>query len=474
MAEEQISPPSQSNKKRKILFLSDHQLATSGVGVQARFLIEGLIRTGKYSFKCLGGAIKHPDYSTIRVNDDFIIKPVDGFGNKEMMRHLLVTERPDAVFLFTDPRQFIWVWEMQEEIQQICPIVYWHVWDNDPYPSFNGVLYDSTDLINCLSYKTYEIIRPHFPERTHYIPHAFPRSTYFKMPKAQTDMLRAQHYGDKKDWFYALWVNRNANRKVPSDVMESWKLFLERMEKEEGHRNAVLIMHTDPTDQEGPNLFMVSEHLGISPNVWFSPNRIGFEEMNIMHNISDVCVNIAKNEGFGLSTLISMQCGKPIIALKTGGETRQVVDHRDGSEHGVAIEPSKRMLVGSQLVPFIYEDYAAQQDVADAFWKIYKLTDAEKDTLAQKMSDYIDFEFNFNDVVKKWDETLDNCITNWKANPPKKWELSSIDPKPVMTTIPQQTAPQMPKLPAKPILPMPAKKPIDISALLKSKAVQKR
>ena len=45
------------NKKisllKKILFLSDHPLAPSGVGVQARFLIEGLIKTGKYSFNDL-------------------------------------------------------------------------------------------------------------------------------------------------------------------------------------------------------------------------------------------------------------------------------------------------------------------------------------------------------------------------------------------------------------------------------------
>ena len=37
-------------KKRKILMLSDHQLAPSGVGVQARFLIEKLIETGKHLF----------------------------------------------------------------------------------------------------------------------------------------------------------------------------------------------------------------------------------------------------------------------------------------------------------------------------------------------------------------------------------------------------------------------------------------
>lgn len=457
------------DKKKKILMLSDHPLASSGVGIQARLLIEGLVRTGKYSFKCLGGAIKHPDYSVTTVNPDFVVKPVDGFGTKEMLKQLLATEKPDALFLFTDPRQFIFVWEMEEEIHQICPIVYWHVWDEGPFPKFNDVLYESTDLINCLSHKTYELVSPNFPDRSYYIPHAFPRSMYYSMPKEKIAALKAQHFGDKKDWFVALWVNRNAARKVPSDVMESWKMFLDILQKEEGHQKAVLIMHTDPQDQEGPNLFAVSDMLGLSQNVWFSPNRIGFEEMNAMHNMSDVCVNIAKNEGFGLSMLLSMQCGKPIIALKTGGMTRQVVDHRDGTQHGVALDPCKRILVGSQLVPYIYEDYAAQKEVAEAFYKIYKMTDEEKQTLSKKMSDYIDYEFNYDNMIKDWDRTLYSCIENFKNKPPKTWDLVSIDPKPVALPVaPLMTAPvhQQQKQSA---VPMPAKKPIDIQALIKAK-----
>ena len=140
-------------KKHKILMLSDHQLAPSGVGIQSRFLIQGLVNTGRYSFRCLGGAIKHQNYNLIKVNDDFIIKPVDGFGTKEMIRSLLVEEQPDALMLFTDPRQFIWLWEMEDEIHQVCPIVYWHVWDNDPYPKFNSPWYDSCELISALSLK---------------------------------------------------------------------------------------------------------------------------------------------------------------------------------------------------------------------------------------------------------------------------------------------------------------------------------
>ena len=67
-----------SPKKLKILALCDHPLSTSGVGIQSRYLFDGLLKTGKYSIRCFGAAVKHTNYDTIVVNEDFVIKPIDG------------------------------------------------------------------------------------------------------------------------------------------------------------------------------------------------------------------------------------------------------------------------------------------------------------------------------------------------------------------------------------------------------------
>lgn len=416
-------------KKHKILVLSDHQLAPSGVGVQARVLIEGLLATGRFSFRCLGGAVKHNDYNPIKVNDDFIIKPVDGFGTKEMIRELLIVEAPDAVLLFTDPRQFTWLWEMEDEIHQICPISYWHVWDNDPFPAFNSKWYSSTDLINCLSHKTYELIQPNFPDRTNYIPHAFPKGLYKPLPEEQIVELNKQNFGDRADWFKVLWVNRNATRKLPGDLMVAWDQFLNELEAKHGHRKALLVMHTDPKDAEGPDLLACAAAMGLQNHVWFSTEKLDYAHMNILHNITDTCINLAKNEGFGLSTLISMQVGRPIIALKTGGETRQVEDYRDGTQHGVGINPIKRVLVGSQQVPYIFEDLAGTQDSVDALMTVFEYTDEEKAAMREKVLNYVDHEFNYDDVVAKWDTTLTKCIEDFKAKKAKgegDWQLIGL------------------------------------------------
>lgn len=416
--------------KIKVLVLCDHPLSTSGVGIQARYLLNGLLQKQRYSFRCFGAAVKHGDYNTVVVNDDFIIKPIDGFGDRDMLRMALVTEKPDVLFLFTDPRFFIWVWEMEEEIHQICPIVYWHVWDNDPWPEFNRVLYESTDLINCHSYLTYTMVKEHFPEKTNFIPHALPPDVFKPIEGPQVIELKKQILGpDRSDHFICLWINRNAKRKRSNDVLEAWKLFLDELESKHGHRKATLIMHTDPLDSQGSNLLKTSEMLGLQKSVFFSKERLGFDQICTLHNISDVCLNISMNEGFGLGTLEAMQCGKPIIALKTGGLTRQVVDHRDGSENGIALPVELRSLVGSQLVPYIYEDYVANSTVAKALLQMFEMGPEERQRLGRKALDYVRSEFNLQRTVDDWDQTLMKTVKTWKEKRMdiyKPWEQITL------------------------------------------------
>ena len=54
-------------KKKKILVIADHPLSPSGVGNQTKHFIEALLKTGRYSVLCLGGAIQHKDYTPQKV-----------------------------------------------------------------------------------------------------------------------------------------------------------------------------------------------------------------------------------------------------------------------------------------------------------------------------------------------------------------------------------------------------------------------
>ncbi len=411
--------------KRKILLLSDHPLSTSGVGTQARYLIKGLCETGKYSFVCFGGAIKHDNYNQVIVNDDFIIKPTDGFGTRDMLRLALAQEKPDALMLFTDPRFFIWVWEMEDEIHQVCPIVYNHLWDNPPAPEYNKVLYESTDLINCINYPTYQFCHDWFPDRTNFVPHAVPSDLFYPMKKDEIKKHRETLLkGKPADTFVALWVSRNARRKMPSDVIYSWKLFLDDMEKKHGHRKGILVMHTDPLDQEGPNLIHVVNMLGLQEHVFFSKDRYEFNHMNALYNCADVTIARSSNEGFGLSMLESLMTATPIIALKTGGMTRQVVDHRDGTSNGIALDPEVRSLVGSQLVPYIFEDFVSHETFAKALTEMHEYGPEKRAQLGVKGLEYCREEFSMERLITSWDRTLTETFERWKSN--KQWSHTSL------------------------------------------------
>ena len=415
-------------EKYKILVLSDHALSTSGVGCQTRFLLEGLIKKNKWTFRQFGAAIKHTNYDTVQVNPDFIIKPIDGFGDRNLIIQSIISEEPDAIFIFTDPRFFTWLFEIEDEIRDVCPIVYWHVWDNYPFPEYNDPIYRSTDLINCHSHMTYQMVSEKHPEKTNFIPHSLPEEIFFPIGRSEIKQYRRDVLGEgSENKFVLFWVNRNARRKRPNDVLWSWKLFLEKLEANGGDRNdAVLLMHTDPRDNEGPNLLETASVLNLTDSVVFSNQRIEFEKMNILHNISDACINISYAEGFGLATLEAMNCAKPIIATKTGGLTRQVVDHRDESENGVALEVRCKSLVGSQGVPYIYEDYIDVNEAAEAIYKLYSMPRKEREELGQKARRYALSEFGYQKTIDEWDRTMEETIRNFKEKTAKRWTLEEV------------------------------------------------
>lgn len=284
--------------KKKILMFADHPLSSSGVGTQARYLIHGLVNTGKYSFRVLGGAIRHESYETVAVNEDFIIKPIDGFGNQDMIRVLLATERPDGLLLFTDPRFFMHIFAMSDEVHQVCPILYNHLWDQCEYaPTYNKEIYDSVDLLNCINRPTYDFLKKMYPEekypnKVNWAPHALPQELFHPLTvEEQLKHKRKLLSGRPDDEFVVLWVNRNARRKMPGDVLVSWKMFLDNLQEKHGHSKATLIMHTDPLDPEGPNLNVIVEALGIKDKVVFSRSKPMFEEMNQLYNIADTVIN---------------------------------------------------------------------------------------------------------------------------------------------------------------------------------------
>jgi len=391
------------SKKIKVLTLGDHPLSPSGVGSQTKYICEALLKSGKFQILSLGGAMKHQDYTPIAVEpygSDWRIVPVDGYGTPEMIRSILRNEKPDILWMMTDPRFYEWLWAMENEIRPLCPIVYYHVWDNYPYPMFNRNYYLSNDYVACISRLTHDIVKNVSPEvNSSYLPHAIDSNIFSPKTKEERQQMRETGLDSRdKDKFLVFWNNRNARRKQ-SGTLIWW--FKEWLDERDLHDKAQLVMHTDPYDVHGQDLNHIVHELKLdNRQVLFSTTKIQPEQLAIMYNMADVTVNISDAEGFGLATLESLSCGTPIIANMTGGLQEQVVG--DGDVFGVPIFPSSKSIIGSQQVPYIYEDRISKKDFLSALNKMFDLEVDARLEIGMRGHEYVKKNYNFSNFNKSW------------------------------------------------------------------------
>jgi len=392
------------SKKIKVLTLGDHPLSPSGVGSQTKYVCEALLNTKKFSIISLGGAIKHKDYRPVRVEpylDDWRIIPVDGYGTKEMIRSLLRNEKPDILWIMTDPRFWGWLWEMENEIRPLCPIVYYHVWDNYPVPMFNRKFYISNDVVATISKLTNDIVSKAAPEvERHYIPHAVDGNIFKPLNQSQIESVREKNLPkEDQDKTIFFWNNRNARRKQ-SGTLIWW--FKEWLDKENMHEKAQLIMHTDPKDPHGQDLEHIIDHLGLNTHrqVLLSMKKVPPQDLAAMYNMVDCTINISDAEGFGLATLESMSCGTPIIATLTGGLQDQLLNGKD--QYGIPLIPTSKAIIGSQAVPYIYEDRINKEQLFSAMNKIRDIGPAGRKEMGLKGREYVMENFNFKSFNDSW------------------------------------------------------------------------
>ena len=130
-------------------------------------------------------------------------------------------------------------------------MIYYHVWDNFPYPTFNSNYYRSNDFVATISKVTDDIVGQVAPEiEKYYMPHAVPPDFFKPLPDADIKKIKLDSLGpDAMNKMVFFWNNRNARRKQSGTLIWWFKEFLDEV----GHDKAALIMHTevkDPNDQD--------------------------------------------------------------------------------------------------------------------------------------------------------------------------------------------------------------------------------
>lgn len=398
-------------KKIKVLTLGDHPFSPTGVGIQSRHFIESLLKTEKYSVVSLGGAARHANKNPIITEtwgEDWKIFPVGGtsnpeeyFGTPEIVRSVMRTERPDVVWLMTDPKWYKWLWQMEDEIRPLAPMVYYHVWDNYPVPYYNKNSYLSNDAIVTISKLTNDIVNKVVPDvKTYHVPHTVDTEVFKKLNKQECLEFKKNSIGDENKFVF-FWNNRNARRKMSASLLWWFCDFAEEVGKDK----VSLIMHTDPHDPYGADLtHLISERGATSGEILISSAKYTPDELAMIYNISDCTINISDAEGFGMSTLESLACETPILVNLTGGLQEQVTDGEEW--FGIGITPSSRTLNSSQGVPYIYEDRVSQDSFMRALYDMYRMSESDREAMGQKGREHVLNNYGFEKFNASWDKII--------------------------------------------------------------------
>ena len=416
--------------KRKILVIADSPLVPSGVGTQTKYMIDSLLKTGEYKFLCLAGAIKHRDYRTIKTEewgDDWLIKPVDGYGNPEILRAVIRDFKPDVLWFMTDPRFYVWLWQIENEIRPYVPMVYYHVWDNYPYPMFNKKFYDSNDMVCTISKVTDDIVKTVSPDvMSRRVPHTVD-TNIFKKTENKKEVQKFRNFickGKEKMIFF--WNNRNARRKQPGSLIYWFKDFLDIV----GHENACLLMHTEPRDPHGQDLQEIINNLKLNKHnqVLLSTEKLQPDQLANLYSSADCTINISDAEGFGLATLESLSCETPIIVNMTGGLQEQITDGT--SWFGIEIYPSSKSVIGSQDVPYIYEDRINGEEFVGKLVEFYNLPKIEREEMGKKGRDHVLNNFGIEQYCENWKKVMNDVIErcgSWGTRKDyKSWHFGEI------------------------------------------------
>ena len=468
-------------KKKKILLLSDDLRMHSGIGTVSREFVRGTCH--KFDWVQAGGAIKHPDAGKVidvsqdmrtetGVSDASVkIYPINGYGDPDLIRHLLGVEKPDAIMHFTDPRFWGWLYNMEHELRQQLPILYYTIWDDLPYPIWNQPFYECCDWLGCISKQTYGIVnfvrdyeRPKEEGKTEswqidYVPHGINHKVFRPLDKDDKVWDHFTnfrlHMLDKKEYDFVMYYNnRNIRRKQTSDIIAAWNEFCSTLTKQQADK-CLLLMHTPAIDPNGTDLHAVKDFICPDYNIKFSQAHISEMEMMFMYNIADVTINIASNEGFGLSGAESLMCGTPIINNVTGG----LQDHcgfalkgkyltaddyiNIGSLHddtkwknnpdltygewATPVWPSNRSIQGSPQTPFIFDDRARFDEVAEKIAVWYNMKSEERTRRGLLGREYVTSETSMLSAVEMNNamiKGIENTFKNWKKR--KRFTLYKI------------------------------------------------
>lgn len=397
----------------KVLWISDHPAANTGYGKITAQTAKYLKSKGHEVLLMGGSGPAQVPFQEIEWEGCRLWQVMD-YGNAEQVRFFLNNEKPDVVVANADPRFFDYLFKLDNEIRRTCPFVFYHLWDDLPFPVFNIPYYNSCDHIIAGSKFTFDLLKSNnTPEHMlSYAPIGFDPKVYRPLSDEELTAFRQEfnqitnfEYINAK--FIIGVVARHSERKNLLGIMDTFAKWQEDKE------DVALFIHA-PASDAGRSLEYTLQTLYHNKKIILSnaaPHMQKDNLINKFYNFFDVLLNRSNAEGFGMPIAEAMLAGTPSISVDCPGPAGLITE-----ENGWLLKSDVMPLMGNKIVPFIYTRYVTDEKLMATLDEAYNNAELRKQK-ASKCRKYIMDNYSLNGMVTGIETALQKAIATWKRYP---------------------------------------------------------
>jgi len=308
---------------KRLLWLSDSPMTTTGFSTQSLYLMNGLADKGWEIFYF---AHNYPGQRIPPLG----LKLADGTTNKFWLygmskepycKDVIVPKirelRPDVFGVLLDTFM-LFPWYIQLDFAP-ARTTFWYPSDGGRFPKHCENILRKANMPVAMARFGQKQVKDYYDVNSEYIPHAVDHNHFSPVSKEEKQKLKTNWRLNDK--FVIGSVYRNQNRKFSDRHFKAFARFAK------GKDDVVLVCHTDPTDPAAYyNTFDLVNSLGIANKVVFTGmsfyDSFTYEKMKEVYNLFDIYLSSTSGEGFGVPIVEAMSCEIPIVmpSYTTGDE----------------------------------------------------------------------------------------------------------------------------------------------------------